>query len=283
MTDVRLTGVPETALWTLYHRAGAARRPNPILEDPQAIRIVEQIDYPFRRRFGPPQPPFAVRSKAFDAQIGRFLHRVPDGQVVALGEGLETQRFRVTNGRRTWLTVDLPESIATRERFIAPDERHRHLATNVLDPGWLDAVDPHRPSFISAQGLFMYLARSEVQRVLTSIAQRLPGAYLMFDAVPDWTASWTRFRLPAGPMYVPPRMRWTFDESRTDKLIDWVPTLESVSVVDYEYPRGPVRPVLRQMRAWRRLRALMPSLFLLRFGPSPNSGVSRSFPGSLQV
>jgi O-methyltransferase involved in polyketide biosynthesis len=49
---VDLTGVPETLLWTLYHRAEEARRPDAVLRDPLAVELVERIDYPFAERFG---------------------------------------------------------------------------------------------------------------------------------------------------------------------------------------------------------------------------------------
>ena len=49
---VRLGSVPETLLWTLYHRAVEARRPDRVLEDPLAVDLVERIDYPFEERFG---------------------------------------------------------------------------------------------------------------------------------------------------------------------------------------------------------------------------------------
>jgi hypothetical protein len=45
-----LSGVPETALWTLYHRAIAARQG--VLDDPQAIELVDKLDHPFVERFG---------------------------------------------------------------------------------------------------------------------------------------------------------------------------------------------------------------------------------------
>lgn len=37
--------------------------------------------------------------------------------VVALSEGLETQFWRLDNGRARWLTVDLPETIELRRRL----------------------------------------------------------------------------------------------------------------------------------------------------------------------
>src|SRR3954463_6656726 len=45
---VDLSGVPETLLWTLYHRAAEARRPDAVLRDPLAVELVERIDYPVR-------------------------------------------------------------------------------------------------------------------------------------------------------------------------------------------------------------------------------------------
>ena len=49
---VELGGIPETLLWTLYHRALEAGRPDAVLSDPLAVGLVERIDYPFAERFG---------------------------------------------------------------------------------------------------------------------------------------------------------------------------------------------------------------------------------------
>ena len=50
--DPGLTGVPETLLWTLWHRVLEARRPDAALADPLAVELVGRIDYPFAERFG---------------------------------------------------------------------------------------------------------------------------------------------------------------------------------------------------------------------------------------
>lgn len=41
----------------------------------------------------------ALRAACFDRQVVRFLSDRPDATVVALGEGLGTQFWRVDNGR----------------------------------------------------------------------------------------------------------------------------------------------------------------------------------------
>ena len=49
---VELDRVPETLLWTLYHRAVEARRADSVIADPMAIELVDRIDFPFAERFG---------------------------------------------------------------------------------------------------------------------------------------------------------------------------------------------------------------------------------------
>ncbi len=269
-------GVEETAVWTLYHRAEEALRRNGIVDDPKAVEIYRRIDYPFRRRFGPPQRAFAVRTLAFDREVRAFLSSAPDGQVVGLGEGLETQRYRVDNGRVAWLTVDLPDGIRLRERFITPDARHRHLATDARDPGWMDLVDPARPCFIVAQGLLMYLPEREVRRLLQAVGHRLPGAWMLFDAMPAWLVRWTRLGLPAGPRYVAPAMSWSARESQRATFRRWVPSLAEAETVEYEYPSGFTRRALAGVRRWPALRAVMPTVFRLRFGPTDEPGAGEA-------
>jgi len=119
--QVELKGVPETLLWTLYQRASEARRSDTVLQDPKAVELLDAIDYPFAQRFGTATGWAqwqALRALCFDREVGRFLAEHPDGTVVALGEGLETQFWRVDNGRVQWLTVDLPEAIEVRERLL---------------------------------------------------------------------------------------------------------------------------------------------------------------------
>jgi len=103
IAKVELTGVPETALWNLYERASAARAGH--LDDPRAVEVLERLDYPFER-FDVPYAGFAARLHALrvrtiDAAVRRVLAGAPDATVVALGEGFETQFWRVDDGRLT--------------------------------------------------------------------------------------------------------------------------------------------------------------------------------------
>jgi O-methyltransferase involved in polyketide biosynthesis len=114
--------VSETALWTLYRRAAEAARPDCVLHDPMAIELVREIDFPFEERFGASATTWsqwqALRARTFDREIRRFLHDHPDPTVVALGEGLETQFWRVNDSQVHWVSVDLPAVIELRRRLL---------------------------------------------------------------------------------------------------------------------------------------------------------------------
>jgi O-methyltransferase involved in polyketide biosynthesis len=101
-------------LWALHNRASEARRNDGVIVDPDALRIHDRIDYDFTRHFGDPVGSLAVRAAAIDRVLRDWLERHPDGTIVSLGEGLETQCQRVDSGRMEWVSVDLPEAIHLR-------------------------------------------------------------------------------------------------------------------------------------------------------------------------
>jgi Leucine carboxyl methyltransferase len=182
-----IAGVSVTMLWSLHDRASEARRPDGILVDPESVHIQSAIDYDFARHFGVSLGLLARRAVEIDRALQSWLDRHPNGIVVSLGEGLETQSRRVDNGRMRWLSVDLPDAIRLRERFLAPTHRFRHIATSALDPVWMDAVNPSSDVFIVAQGLLMYLPPEKVDRV--------PGSVLGFDTIPRWFSDLTMLGL----------------------------------------------------------------------------------------
>lgn len=127
---VELSEVPETLLWNLYMRAAEARRARTVLADPKAVELVDRIDYPFEETFGAPSPLLAqghaLRVRTFDAAVRAFLDEHPDGTVVTLAEGLETQYWRVDNGRARWLCVELPETAEVRRALLPDEEQPAH-------------------------------------------------------------------------------------------------------------------------------------------------------------
>ena len=179
---VELSGVPETLLGNLGRRAFAARIG--ALRDPVAVEVVDRLDYDFADSTRGVRL-HTVRVTTFDAAVRRFLGLHPAGTVVALGEGLETQFWRLDNGRVRWLTVDLPETMELRRRLLPDGPRQSSHSGSALDLGWVDGLSTADPILVTAQGLFPYFQRDQVHGLIAGIAQRLPGSLLVFDVVPE--------------------------------------------------------------------------------------------------
>lgn len=181
---VDLSGVPQTLLWNLGRRAAAARTAGSPLDDPLAIEVAGRLQYDFPAAARGASW-HAVRVATFDDAVRRFLAGHPAGQVVALGEGLETQFWRVDDGRVSWLSVDLPETLALRRQVLPDGPRQRSHAGSALDLNWIDQLDPAGPVLVTAQGLLPYFHRSRVHELIAGLAGRLPGALFVFDVVPE--------------------------------------------------------------------------------------------------
>jgi O-methyltransferase involved in polyketide biosynthesis len=272
---VDLDEVPATMLWNLYHRAVEARRPDAVLHDPWAVELVDAIDFPFAQTFGTDVGGRAqwqaLRARTFDQQIRRFLLAHPQGTVVALGEGLETQFWRVDNNRVRWLTVDLPQPLALRERLLPAGERQRAAALPAQDLRWAEQVDGAQPVLITAQGLLMYLRPPQVRDLLAGCAARFPGQSMILDAVPHWFSARTlagTLRTEGG--YRSPPMPWAMDADQQHLLHTASPDIAEVA--DLRLPRGrgvvfgAVLPLLARLPV---IGAKRLSVALLRFGGTP--------------
>jgi O-methyltransferase involved in polyketide biosynthesis len=179
---VHLSGVPETLLANLGRRAAAAHMG--ALKDPVAIELVDRLDYDFADATRGARL-HAVRVATFDGAVRRFLASHPAGTVVGLGEGLETQFWRLDNGQVRWLTVDLPETMDLRHRLLPDGPRRSSHSGSALDLRWSDRLNPADPILVTAQGLLPYFQRDQVHGLIARIAERLPGSLLIFDAVPE--------------------------------------------------------------------------------------------------
>lgn len=232
-----LSGVNRTALWTLHCRAAFAARGE--LRDPEAIALAARLTDRMSG-LGRPDPSFARRARLLDAWLQRFLDRHPGATVVALGEGLETQRSRV-RGYGQWVSVDLPEVMAWRSALLPPGADEVHLAESALDGHWLSYVK--QPSFVVAQGLFMYLEPSAVRSLLRRWSEAVPRsqAQLAFDVVPPWVTWISRVRMPLSPSFRIPQMPFGARRGDLERLArDVLPRTGGLELKRCPLPTGPM-------------------------------------------
>ncbi len=229
----RLSGVAETTLLTLWWRSEASKLPRANFQDPQALEAVRVLDHDLACKFGKPSTDTLIRAKWTDSLIREFLARHPCALILALGDGLETQFWRVDNGSLEWLSVDLPEVISIRRRVLPHHERSRLIEGSVKDLAWLEAIETKRPTLITANGLLMYLARSDVVQLLQALAIKFGHAEILFDTVPEWVSRRAAKGLKLNRIYQLPAMPFGVGVDGLRRLSSEVPALRIKSARTY--------------------------------------------------
>ncbi|MEO1194283.1 MAG: class I SAM-dependent methyltransferase [Pseudomonadota bacterium] len=235
--ELALEGVAETLLWPLWHKACEAKRSDRLIDDPLAVQLVERIDYDFEGNFGTPKRLFPVRYRFGDERLHDFLQRHKEkASVVALGEGLETQYWRLGEPPVPWFSVDQPEVMVLRERLLPRGKTVTQLSCSALDQAWMDQIPEGSVPFISAMGLFMYFEEADVVRLLTAIAARFPGAELYFDAIPAAFSKKTLRGYQVTKAYRAPPMPWGISTDALSGFLRSIPGLDPISVRTYAEP-----------------------------------------------
>ncbi|MBA4018441.1 MAG: hypothetical protein C0483_14840 [Pirellula sp.] len=181
-----LAGVPATLLMPLWARARESQRADPLLRDQKAAAIVQSLKFDFTT-FEHKQVAavdYCIRASIFDRLARDYLRAHPSTDVVEFGVGLDSRLERLDNGVVRWTELDFPEVIALRESFYAGHPRRTMLAQSLLDFSWFDKVQTSSsagPLFV-AEGVFYFLSEAEFKSLLTNLADRFPGASLIFDA-----------------------------------------------------------------------------------------------------
>jgi len=186
----KLGDVQETMMIPLWARAVELKKRDPILRDESSQRILDGIDFDFRRfrRAKASQIGCCLRSAEFDRYVTEFIQTNPHGTVVDIGAGLNDRRSRVDNGTVTWIDIDLPDSMQLRQEFFSPSDRHHLLSHSIADDGWISSVKElgTPPYFFILEGVMMYLTPSIVNQLFVNIARDFPGSLVCFDTLSDW-------------------------------------------------------------------------------------------------
>ncbi|MDR2036598.1 MAG: class I SAM-dependent methyltransferase [Bacteroidales bacterium] len=218
--EINLSGVPETMLWPLYNRGCEQRRTDRLIEDPMALELMERIDYDYAGNFGKFNAGHPLRSRVFDDAISTWLECNPNGTIVSLGEGLDTQFWRIDNGRLNWISVDLPEAIDVRNRFLPQHERVKNIACSALDFTWMKLIPKDKPIFIVLAGVIMYFSGTDAKALIAQISDHFRKGEIIFDMIPEWYSRKTMKGMQVTRSYQAPPMPWGMNYIDRMKLLE---------------------------------------------------------------
>ena len=94
---IKLDGVMETLLITLYIRAKDAESPKPYLGDNKSREIIQQIDYDFSK-FEMAKGSYygtLARIRVMDREVKKFITKHPKAKIISIGCGLDSRFERV--------------------------------------------------------------------------------------------------------------------------------------------------------------------------------------------
>ena len=182
--------VQETLVIPLFGRLVCSERFPELFSDPTAKRICDSLDYDFaekRKKMESPAGLFGaleVAQRQYDlrCEVEAYLKERPEAAVVNLGCGLDDIFSKVDNGRCRGYNLDFADVIRVRNELLLTGEREINLACDLNDFTWMDAIDGSNGAVFFAAGVFYYFKTEDVRRLFSAIAERFPGAVLVFDS-----------------------------------------------------------------------------------------------------
>ena len=180
---IRLSGVPETMLQTVYARAKESRGRGAI-HDAKAEEIIEKLDYDFSLA----DKDTAMHSGAIARTIvlGRltkaWLGAHPGAVVVNIACGLDTRCYRMS-GYAHWYNLDLPETMAVREKLLPESGTVSQIAMSAMEDWGSEISEQNVQVLIVIEGLTMYLNAKDVQQIFAVISSRFSQATIFVETM----------------------------------------------------------------------------------------------------
>lgn len=203
-----LTGAPETLLAILVARAIDANCARPILNDQNATRIVQSLDYNFSKLgvHAYKAAVLALRARYLDRWVAAFLAQAWQQSetvtVLHLAAGLDTRALRLEEALRTangssaelvhWVDIDLPAVVDVRQRLSIPEPttsgfRYELKAADVAEENWLAKLELPRNqrTFVVFEGLTMYLEPTRGRALIQDLTDYFvaEGNQMAFDCI----------------------------------------------------------------------------------------------------
>ena len=180
---IKLSGVPETMLQTVYARAKESRGRGAI-HDAKAEEIIEKLDYNFSLADKDTAMHSGViaRTIVLDRMTKEWLASHPGAVVVNIACGLDTRCYRMS-GNAHWYNLDLPETMAVREKLLPESGTISQIAMSAMEDWGSEISEQNVQVLIVIEGLTMYLNAKDVQQIFAVISSRFSQATIFVETM----------------------------------------------------------------------------------------------------
>lgn len=183
--------ISETLLIPLYMRAKeSSRGEDAIVHDPVAQTLVRQIEYDYSKFDTAKMSEIgcAIRCRFFDDMVKTFVltHRNP--VIINIGCGLDARCQRTVEGETgvSFYSLDLPDTIKLRRRFIPEASNEIYISESMFDTGWMKYIKKKHPEgdiLIIAEGVIMYFDEMILKQFFNDLCANLKNAEIWFDTM----------------------------------------------------------------------------------------------------
>ena len=170
-------------LQTVYARAKESRGRG-IIHDAKAEEIIEKLDYDFSLadKDSAMHSGVIARTIVLDKLTKAWLAKHPGAVVVNIACGLDTRCYRMS-GYAHWYNLDLPETMAVREKLLPESGSISQIAMSAMDDWGGEIKEQNTPVLIIIEGLTMYLTETDVQQIFTVISNRFSKATVFVETM----------------------------------------------------------------------------------------------------
>ena len=180
---ITLSGVPETMLQTVYARAKETKTRGAITDN-KAVEIIDRLDYDFSMadKDAAMHSGVIARTIVLDKLVKTYLAGHGGAVVVNIACGLDTRCYRMSDYSH-WYNLDLPETIAVREKLLPESRKISQITMSAMDDWGGEIKGTSTDVLVIIEGLTMYLLESDVKRIFDVIAARFDRATVLVETM----------------------------------------------------------------------------------------------------
>ena len=148
------------------------------------MEIIDKINYDFSLadKDSAMHSGVVARTIVLDKLANKYLAKNKGAVVVNIACGLDTRCYRM-NGYTHWYNLELPETIAVREKLLPESGEISQIAMSAMDD-WSEEITEHdAPAIVIIEGLTMYLSEKDVKQIFDVISKRFEHVTVLVETM----------------------------------------------------------------------------------------------------
>lgn len=181
-----LDALSRTALIPFWARAQDAACADPILGDKAALELAPLVEQRFGVQAVSPATRIGccLRSRVMDGWLAQLARNHAPVSIVDVGIGLDTRLRRMSLPVHRYVEIDSRPVIEFRQQLMPDDGSMRIVGDGLSGSLWDDGLDAERGVVIIVlEGVLAYHEPARVHGFFTTVAEMLPGAFVLFDSL----------------------------------------------------------------------------------------------------